>query len=191
MLLSGSVCNIFCTLVMTRICNTENSFKRRIQDCVPLILNNSILTVWDHQQVLQEKLKNLVFLIITGLKVSIKNVLGKACRMQYILKNGRWEYGSSLPKAIFIDLTDVFRHTEKNMINVSLQHKAFKLFTHKDSLFPNKCEMQPLVKPSFLFKRFVQQSYTNDNTLTITNNLTLLFCFLFLIPILEYKEYNS
>ena len=111
--------------------------------------------------------------------------------MQYILKNGRWEYGSSLPKAIFIDLTDVFRHTEKNMINVSLQHKAFKLFTHKDSLFPNKCEMQPLVKPSFLFKRFVQQSYTNDNTLTITNNLTLLFCFLFLIPILEYKEYNS
>lgn len=37
-----------------------------------------------------------------------------------------------------MDLTDVFRHTQKNMINTSLQHKAFKLFMHKDSLFLNK-----------------------------------------------------
>lgn len=63
--------------------------------------------------------------------MSLKNVLGKAGRVQYNLKNGRWEYGSPLSKAIFIDLTDVFRHTEKIMINASLQHKAFKLFTHK------------------------------------------------------------
>lgn len=59
--------------------DTGNSFKRRNQDCVPLSLNNFILAVRDHQQVLQEKQKNLVFVIIAGLKVSIKNVLGQAC----------------------------------------------------------------------------------------------------------------
>lgn len=69
MLLSGTGCNILCTLIMIYICITENSFKRR--GCVPLSLNNFSLTVQDHQQVLQENQKNLVFLIITGLKVSI------------------------------------------------------------------------------------------------------------------------
>lgn len=81
MLLSGSGCGILCALVMIHICITENSFKRGIQDYVPLSLNNFSLTVQDHQQVLQENQKNLVFLIIAGRKVSIKNVLGKACRV--------------------------------------------------------------------------------------------------------------
>lgn len=41
---------------------------------------------------------------------------------------------------------------EKNMINDSLLHKAFKLFTHKNSLFLNKCKMMSLVKPNFYLR---------------------------------------
>lgn len=87
----------------------------------------------DHQQVFQENTNNktLVFPAIAGGKASIKNALGKACNVQQIRKNGRWEHGSSLSEAIFIDLTDVFRHTEKDMINASLQHGACKPFTQR------------------------------------------------------------
>lgn len=79
--MAASFCSILCLLVITHICVREN-FKINLR-LRSFKLNNFVLSVRPSASPpgKQQQKKTLVFLIVTGLKVSIKNVLGRACNV--------------------------------------------------------------------------------------------------------------